>query len=241
MCRRARAAAVLGFALALGGCGGDYGAPRPATKQAGDVVQLWRTELLIATVLGVVVLALIGWCAVRYRKRPDDGELPPQRGGNVPLEIFYTAVPVLVVAGLFVYNVVLSHRVDKLEKADLTIAVTGFQWQWRFDYPAQGVSVLGDVRSIPTMVLPAGRTVRLELRPADVIHSFYVPGFLVKRDLIPGVENTIEINPTRTGTYLGHCAEFCGLDHARMNFDVRIVTPDEFDAWARATRNGARA
>lgn len=242
MGRRARAAAVFGGALALGGCGGDYGAPEPGTKQAGDVVQLWRTELLIATVLGVVVLALIAWCVVRYRKRPDDdGTLPPQRAGNIPLEVFYTAIPVLIVAGLFAYNLVLSHRVDKVGKADLTITVTGFQWQWRFDYRAQDVSVLGDVGNIPTMVLPAGRTVRLELRATDVIHSFFVPGFLVKRDLIPGVENTIEISPTRTGTYLGHCAEFCGLDHARMNFDVRIVAPDEFDAWVRATRNGTGA
>jgi cytochrome c oxidase subunit 2 len=236
--RRPAGAVALAGAAALAGCSSDLGAPDPATRQGRDVVDLWRTEFWIAAALGALVLALIGWCIVRYRRRPDDdGTLPVQRAGSIPLEVFYTAVPVLIVAGLFVYNLVLSRDVDKRRTPDVTIDVTGFQWQWRFEYPDDGVTVVGDIRRIPTMVMPAGRTVRLNLKPADVIHSFFVPGFLMKRDVVPGLENTIILQPTKTGTYLGHCAEFCGLDHARMNFDVRIVTPDEYESWLRQQAN----
>jgi cytochrome c oxidase subunit 2 len=224
-----------GAGVALAGCGGDYGAPEPGTRQGGDVVDLWRTEVWIAAALGALVLGLIAWCVLRYRKRPDDdGTMPDQRAGSIPLEIFYTAVPVLIVAGLFVYNLDLSHDIDERRDAALVIDVTGFQWQWAFDYRAHDVRIVGDVRRPPTMVLPVDTDVRLNLRPADVIHSFYVPGFLIKRDLVPGVVNTIDLHTTRTGTYLGHCAEFCGLDHARMNFDVRIVSAAEFARWTEA-------
>ena len=243
--RRPARALVVGTAAVLAvvgaGCGGDYGAPDPATRQADDVVDLWRVEVWIAAALGALVLGLIAWCVVRYRKRPDDdGTMPVQREGSIPLEVFYTAVPVLIVGGLFAYNLVLSDDIDERRDAELVVDVTGFQWQWRFDYPAEDVRVVGDVRRPPTLVLPVDTDVRLNLRPADVIHSFYVPGFLMKRDLVPGVVNTIDLRPTRTGTYLGHCAEFCGLDHARMNFDVRIVTADEFETWARANAQARR-
>lgn len=232
--RRPVRALVLAAATVLAGCG-NYGAPDPATRQGGDVVDLWRTEVWIAAALGALVLGLIAWCVVRYRTRPDDdGTMPPQHEGSIPLEIFYTAVPVLIVAGLFAYNLVLSDDIDERRNTELVVDVTGFQWQWRFDYAAQDVRIVGDVRRPPTMVLPVDTDVRLRLRSADVIHSFYVPRFLMKRDLVPGVVNTIDLRPTRTGTYLGHCAEFCGLDHARMNFDVRIVTAEEFRAWARS-------
>ena len=233
--RRPARALVLGAVAVLAGCGADYGAPEPATRQGGDVVDLWRTEVWIAAARGALVVGLIAWCVVRYRKAPDDdGTMPPQHEGSIPLEIFYTAIPVLIVAGLFAYNLVLSDDIDERRDAELVVDVTGFQWQWRFDYAAQDVRIVGDVRRPPTMVLPVDTDVRLRLRPADVIHSFYVPGFLMKRDLVPGVVNTIDLRPTRTGTYLGHCAEFCGLDHARMNFDVRIVSAKEFQAWARS-------
>lgn len=233
--RRPRRALLPGAAgvLWLAGCGADYGAPEPATREGADVVDLWRAEMWIALALGALVLGLIAWCVVRYRRRPDDDAMPPQHRGSIPLEVFYTAVPLLIVAGLFAYNLVLSHDIDDGNDAELVVDVTGFQWQWRFDYRDHDVRVVGDVRNPPTMVLPVDTDVRLRLRPADVIHAFYVPGFLMKRDLVPGVVNTIDLHTTRTGTYLGHCAEFCGLDHARMNFDVRIVPADEFDAWAR--------
>jgi cytochrome c oxidase subunit 2 len=92
------------------------------------------------------------------------------------------------------------------------------------------------------MVLPVDRTARLILTSPDVIHSFYVPGFLFKRDVIPGVTNKIDVTPTDAGTYTGRCAEFCGLDHAKMNFEVRVVSMTDYRAWVeeqRAARSGA--
>ena len=126
-----------------------------------------------------------------------------------------------------VYN-----RVTKLTATpDLGVEVTGFQWGWRFRYPAQGITVVGDANKPPTLVLPVGANVRLRLIAADVVHSFFVPQFLVKKDMIPGVDNQLEIRPTQVGHYGGYCAEFCGLDHTRMTFSVEVVTPQQFQAF----------
>jgi cytochrome c oxidase subunit 2 len=126
-----------------------------------------------------------------------------------------------------------QHRVTRLSPTpDLSVEVTGFQWGWRFRYPAQNLTVVGDANRPPTLVLPVGANVRLRLVAADVIHSFFVPTFLVKKDMIPGVDNQLEVRPTNTGHFGGVCAEFCGLDHTRMTFSVDVVTPAEFQAFA---------
>ena len=124
-----------------------------------------------------------------------------------------------------------------VERPSVTIDVRGFQWQWRFDYSGLGVSVIGTPAREPTLVLPMGETVLIELTSADVIHSFFVPGFLFKRDAVPGIVNRFEIVPRALGQYRGACAEFCGLGHASMDFVVRIVSPDDFRAWT-TTRGG---
>ncbi|MGH9035723.1 MAG: cytochrome c oxidase subunit II [Acidimicrobiia bacterium] len=225
------------------GCSGRIGMPEPGTQQGDRIVDLWRVLVFTAAALGGLVLALLAWCILRYRRRshPDPGpdpdpddDLPPQRRGNVPLEVVYTLVPLAVVAAIFV----LSLRTDPATAGDgsrggrpLAVDVTAFRWQWRFDYPAQGVSVVGGPEDSPDLVLPTGRPVRLRVRTADVIHSFFVPGFLGKMDVVPGLDNEFDLRPTRPGRYHGYCAEFCGLDHARMTFDVRVVAPDEFTRW----------
>jgi cytochrome c oxidase subunit 2 len=118
-------------------------------------------------------------------------------------------------------------------KPDLSVNVIGYQWGWQFQYPAQHVTVQETNSSdTPTLVLPTNEWVHLKLTTRDVNHAFFVPGFLTKRDLIQGVNNVIELHPDRTGTYVGNCAEFCGIDHARMHFNVRVVTPADFDQWA---------
>ena len=114
--------------------------------------------------------------------------------------------------------------------------VTGLQWGWRFQYPESDVTVVGDAHHPPTLVLPAGRTIGFDLVSVDVIHSFYVPAFLDKRDVVPGEENRVDVTTTRPGRFSGLCAEFCGLDHARMGFTVDVVPPSEFEAWLVAQR-----
>src|SRR5207249_1986141 len=143
---------------------------------------------------------------------------------NVPLELFYTAVPVAIVATLFGLSMVAQRNVNHLAaEPDLRIEVTGFQWGWRFKYLTEGITIVGTSTRPPTLVLPVRATARLTLVSPDVVHSFYVPQFLEKRDLIPGVDNRIDVRPSRTGSFDGVCAGFCGLDHTRMTFVVDVV------------------
>jgi cytochrome c oxidase subunit II len=220
--------------VVLTGCSSRGGAPEPASSQGQDVLDLWRILLGAGIALGVFVTGLILCSVLRYR-RPrgaEPGQLPKQVGANIPIEVFYTVVPLVIVAVLFVLTLRTQDRVTRLsDTPDLGVEVTGFQWGWRFRYPAQGVTVVGDANHPPTLVLPAGASVRLRLVAADVIHSFFVPSFLVKQDMIPGVDNSLEVRPTEPGRFPGVCAEFCGLDHWRMKFDVEVVTPEAFQAF----------
>lgn len=215
-----------------GGCSSRLGAPEPATRQAVHVLDLWRVLFLTGLALGAVVVGLIGWSVVRYRRRP--GGEAAKFSENVPLELLYTAIPVVIVAVLFGITVGVQREVTKLSaEPDLRIEVTGFQWGWRFRYLTEGVTIVGTSAQPPTMVLPLGATARLILRSPDVIHSFYVPEFLEKRDLIPGVENRVDVTPSRLGRFGGLCAEFCGLEHAAMTFAVAIVEPEDFQAFVQ--------
>ena len=218
----------------LTGCSSRGGAPDPATTQGEDVLDLWRILLGAGIALGALVTGLVLWSVVRYRRprsaAPDD--LPKQTDANVPIEVFYTVVPLIIVAVLFGVTMRTQNRVTKeSDSSDLAVEVTGFQWGWRFRYPAQGVTITGDANNPPTLTLPVGANVRLRLVAADVVHSFFVPAFLVKKDLIPGVDNSLEIRPTEPGRFPAVCAEFCGLDHWRMTFDVEVLSPEAFQAF----------
>ena len=116
----------------------------------------------------------------------------------------------------------------------MNVRVTAFQWQWRFEYPAYGLDVVGTPTRNPQMVLPTGETVQIRLLSADVDHAFFVPDFLFKRDAIPGFPNTFDLNISRAGVYRGECAEYCGLNHSAMNFTIRAVSPARFRAWVRS-------
>ncbi len=221
--------------LVCTGCSSRFGAPAPASTQGERVLDLWRLFVVASIVVGGVVLGLILFSIVRYRAgRPGE---PAGFSKHIPLEIVYTGIPVLIVAGLFWATFGVERNVDSLtERPDLTVHVTGFDWSWRFAYEGTDVSVSGLPGRPPTLVLPLGRTVRFVLSSSDVIHSFYVPDLLFKRDVIPGRTNEFQVVPDRVGTFHGQCAEFCGLDHARMTFTVRVLPPSRFDAWLAQQR-----
>ena len=221
-------------AVVLAGCSGNLGAPESVTSQGDEVVTLWKGFLVTAAVIGLIVYGLIIYAAVRFRRRKGDdpARIPSQYQYQVPLEVTYTVVPILIVAVLFGATVIGQNRLTESDPdPDLTIRVVGFQWQWQFLYVAEGVAVDGSAEVTPELVLPVGRTVRFDLVSDDVNHSFWVPEFLQKRDLIPGVDNEIDIEVTEAGEWVGRCAEYCGLDHWKMDFTVRAVPADEFDAW----------
>ena len=221
-------------AVLLTGCSSRGGVPDPASSQGEDVLDLWRILLGAGIAVGALVIALILWSVIRHRrpKAAAADDLPKQTDANIPVEVFYTVVPLVIVALLFGLTMRTQDRVTKeSESPDLAVEVTGFQWGWRFRYTAQGVTITGDANNPPTLTLPVGANVRLRLVAADVVHSFFVPAFLVKKDLIPGVENSLEIRPTELGRFPAVCAEFCGLDHWRMTFDVEVLSPEAFQAF----------
>jgi cytochrome c oxidase subunit 2 len=224
-----------------------FGWPDGITKQAQDMRQLWTWSVIAALIVGILVWGLILWSAVMHRKRSD--ELPKQTAYNLPLEIVYTILPFLIIAGLFFFTVVVQDKVQKRsDKPDETIAVRAFKWNWMFTYPdtngpnGEAVSTVGTSSEIPILVLPTDRTIRFELTSADVIHSFWVPEFLFKLDVIPGNENgrnnVFEVTVNKEGSYVGRCAELCGTYHAFMNFEVRAVSGDDYDAYLAAREQG---
>ncbi|MEJ3745289.1 cytochrome c oxidase subunit II [Actinomycetes bacterium KLBMP 9797] len=237
----------------LGGCDvgstfKGFGWPEGGiTPQAGRMYDLWIGSTIAALVVGVFVWGLIFWCVVRYRKRGD--ELPVQTRYNLPMEFLYTIAPILVVCVLFYYTAIVQTDVDRVSKnPDVTVEVVAFKWNWQFNY-RDGVgedantvaSTLGSSDVIPVLVLPTQRSIRFEETSKDVIHSFWVPELLFKRDVFPGnIRNVFEVdNISVEGAYVGRCAELCGTYHSMMNFELRVVSPEKFDQFLAEKRDGA--
>ncbi len=238
-CRLRPLAAVSVGSLLVSGCSEAlrFGAPDPVSGDGRDILQLWQGAHWAGAAVGGLIWALVVFSVLRYRRRNDD--LPSQSPENIPLEIAYTVTPLVIVAVLFGFTVVTQQRVTALSaEPDVVVDVVGFQWSWQFEYPDEGVTVASDGVGAPRMVLPVGATVRFRLETSDVIHSFWVPKFLVKRDLIPNVDNQIDIEVVEAGEWVGRCAEFCGLDHYRMLFEVAAVPADEYRAWLEVQREG---
>lgn len=225
-------------AVVLSGCSLEFGGGRGATRQGRDIFGLWQGSVIVAILVGGLVWGLILFAILRYRRRNDD--LPNQTQYLVKLEILYTVVPVIIVAVLFALSYRTQNSVDALSSNPaVTIDVKGFQWQWQFHYRDDDVTITGLRDQPPTMVLPVDRTVRIVLTSPDVIHSFYVPDFLFKRDAIPGVTNRFDFDVRDKGSFKGRCAEFCGLDHARMDFEVKAVPMSEYRRWIADHRAAA--
>ena len=247
------AVSLLAMTILLGGCSAHewerdlrFGWPTGVTKQATRMRVLWTWSSVAALVVGVIVWSLIFWVCVRYKKRDD--ELPRQFKENLLVEGIYTVLPFFIIAGLFYRTVVVENYVDKkTTHPDVTVTVVGFKWNWQFQYnghryPAgsgagasENVSTTGTSTEIPILVIPRGETVRFDEHSDDVIHSFWVPEFLFKRDVIPQPrDNQFEIVPTKNGSYVGRCAELCGTYHSQMNFEVRVVDPAKYTTYVNA-------
>jgi cytochrome c oxidase subunit 2 len=205
----------------------------PLTEQADRIENVWNGFLIATFVVGGLVFALIAYVVIRYRRRSD--RLPKQQRVNIPLEVTYMVIPLLIIGVLFAVSFTSVNFISEMhDDVDLTVEVTGFQWQWQFDYPGDHVTVIGTKQQEPELVLPAGQKVQFDVTSIDVIHSFWIPGFRFKRDMFPGQIQRFQVDVgERTGSWpdSGVCAEFCGLDHHAMRFSVRVVSPDEFTAW----------
>jgi cytochrome c oxidase subunit II len=243
--RAGRGGAPLLLIAALAGCG--MIPPEPETETARDVFTLFNIVLAMGVAVFIGVEAFIVYSVFRYRRRDD--RLPQQLHGNTLVEIIWTAIPSVIVLVLFVLSIITLTRVEaRVENPGVTIEVDGFQWQWAFRYldddddPANDYTVIGTPGQPPVMAVPVGEPVRLILQSEDVIHSFYVPHFLIKKDLVPLPEGEeprdLEFTVTNEGTYSGQCAEFCGDLHADMTFSVEAMSREAFDQWLAAGQAG---
>ncbi|KQW53410.1 cytochrome C oxidase subunit II [Nocardioides sp. Root1257] len=241
--------------LVLGGCSSEtkgewerFAMPDPASEQGERILNLWQGAWIAALITGVIVWGLIFYAIWRFRRRSDD-EIPVQTRYNLPLEIFYTIAPVLMVIVFFAHTVKTQNYVlDEDRPNDNCMEIVGQQWSWTFNY---GIGEKGDCEvtpnstefpytsyvhdsgtgsDIPTLYLPVGETTRFNLHSPDVIHDFGIPGFLMKMDVVPGRVNHYAITPTRTGEFDGKCYELCGVYHSRMLFKVKVVTKEEYEA-----------
>jgi cytochrome c oxidase subunit 2 len=198
--------------------------------------------LVLAGIVFIGVEGFIVYAVVRYRRKPGDETLPTQHHGNNLIEILWTAIPSVIVLVLFTLSIITLNTVNaRAPHPAVEIRVEGFQWQWKFHYEG-GVTVEGTAEDPPKVTVPVGETVRLVLNSDDVIHAFFVPHFLIKRDVVPvsatGTANELEFTVTEPGTYSGQCAEFCGRGHAEMTFVIDAVSPDDYDAWLTALQAG---
>jgi cytochrome c oxidase subunit 2 len=231
-------------AVALSGCGESVKRgllPQGVTSESGSIITFWNGSWLAALGVGVLVWGLILWCVVAYRRKKDDVGLPEQLRYNVPIEILYTVVPVFMVAVLFFYTAKLeSAEMDVSAKPDVTINVVAKQWNWDFNYIEAGtyetntmVALTGKpgvAATLPALYLPVNQQVEFVLTSRDVDHSFWVPQFLRKLDVIPGKVNRFQIKPTEIGTFQGKCAELCGAYHSAMLFQVKVVSMADYQA-----------
>jgi cytochrome c oxidase subunit II len=251
---RRRAAGLTGVAAAsallLSGCSGALSRgllPKGVTENGKRVTDLWNGSWIAALAVGVLVWGLTIWCVVAYRRRKDDPEFPEQLRYNVPIEILYTVVPLFMIGVLFYFTARDEQALlSTTQKPDLVVNVVGKQWSWDFNYTTQQVYEAGTQAELtgkplaesqlPTLYLPVGKRVEFVLTSRDVIHSFWVPAFLQKLDVIPGRVNRFQVVPTTQGTFAGKCAELCGSYHSAMLFQVKVVSQADYDAHIAALR-----
>jgi cytochrome c oxidase subunit 2 len=225
----------LAAAMAVAGCRGVQTMLDPVGDQARDIDGVWRTMLVVCGIMYLLVMGFLAWALWRARARRAEAEAPPAVGHTAAepaLERGLAGWAALVVGGL-VLLVTVSFLVDRslaqVGPDPLKIKVTANQWWWQVEYegdpPSQRVTTANELH------LPLNRPAVIELHATDVIHSFWVPNLSGKTDLIPGRTNYIAVTPRRLGALRGQCAEFCGLEHAKMAFDVTVDTPQAFEAW----------
>lgn len=219
---------VLILLLGLTGCGGvaDF-VSSSASQIADQEAALFRTIMIMAAVVFVIVEGGIIYAIIRYRRVSNDAIEPRQIYANVPLEVIWTAIPVVLVGILFylTLNTMNAVAAPPASSTDINVTVVGHRWWWEFDYPGQGLTTANE------LVIPVNTNVKLTLKSLDVIHSFWVPQLAGKTDVIPGQVNTMWLTAKQTGVFNGQCAEFCGLEHALMRFKVVVMDKPSYDQW----------
>jgi cytochrome c oxidase subunit 2 len=228
--RRGSIASLLGIGVVAGGVAAAVALAVPwlpvsASKEAGRIDFEFWFVITICIVIFAVVVAVILYSVVRFRAAPDDDSDGPPIHGNTRLEIAWTIIPTVLVTAIGITSAIVLSRDDALAKNTLRIDVVAQQFTWTFKYPGGLTSA--------TLSLPKGREAQLRFHSKDVIHAFFVPQFRENQDIVPGLTTTINVTPTRVGTYPVICNELCGLGHSTMRSTAVVMEPAAFDKWLK--------
>jgi len=201
-----------------------------------EVQDLFDAYLWIAVAVAAIVFGTVGFAAIRYRHRP--GREPSRKSDAMTAELVYVGILILVVAGLVTATFTTEDKVDAVSSDPaLEVDVTAFQWGWTWAYP-DGVTVTGNSDAPPTFAIPVDRTIRFTLRSRDVIHAFWIPEQRFKRDAFPNRTTQFDLDFDEPGLNDGVCAEFCGLRHSQMAFNVLALSEPDFQSWLADRRGG---
>lgn len=252
--RGVKGASVLTIlALVLTGCTqqsmlGWLPTERGLTNQVDRVIDLWVVSWVVLLVVGVITWILIIWAAVVYRRRKGQTGLPQQLRYNMPIETFYTVVPLILVLGFFAFTARDQTIIEApIAQPDVSVEVYGKRWAWDFNYLSDNVYSAGiqaqeipgggvDNALLPKLYLPVNKSVEIKIESRDVIHSFWVIDFLYKKDMIPARTNYWYFIPQQEGVFRGKCAELCGEFHSLMLFEVHVVSEAEYQRQIGALR-----
>jgi cytochrome c oxidase subunit 2 len=230
--RRGSIVTLLGLGVIAGGVAAAVALvptwlPPQASTEAGRTDFLFWFVIAICAALFSVVAAAMVYSILRFRAQPDDLEDGPPIHGHTGLEITWTAIPFVLVTAIAIASGIVLSRNDAVAKDSLQVNVTAQQFAFTFSYPDANNA------TSPVLRLPAGRSVQLNMRAMDVIHSVFVPQFRLKEDLVPGLVTHLHITPNRAGTFPLECTELCGLGHSLMRTQAVVMRPAAFDAWLR--------
>jgi cytochrome c oxidase subunit II len=217
------------------------------TNHTSEVIGLWNTSWIVLLGVGVLTWGLIIWAAVVYRRRKGQTGLPVQLRYNLPIEIFYTIVPLILVLGFFAFTAKTQDNIEQpIAHPQVKIEVFGKRWSWDFNYLDEKVNSPGVqaqvgkggqlLQPLNTLYLPVNKRVEIKIESRDVAHSFWIVNFLYKKDMIPGKSNYMYFIPEKIGTYQGKCAELCGQYHSLMLFQVKVVSQSDYDAYIAQQR-----
>jgi cytochrome c oxidase subunit 2 len=202
-----------------------YRLPVQASAEARPIDQLMQAHFVMIAFLWSLIVVFMLYCIIVFRRREGDDEDGAHFHGNTTLEIAWTFIPTVLVLAFGFWGASVLGDITSPKEGEMVVEVTGQQWSWVFGYPEQ------DGRRTNELVIPVDRTIHLEMNAQDVLHSFWVPEFRVKQDLVPGQTTNLRITPTEVGEYKVRCAEMCGFDHAAMLATVRVLSQADFDAW----------
>ena len=201
--------------------------PVEASTQAADIDWMWNLEVVAMSFLFALIVVPLAYSLVVFRRRKGDTTDAEHMEGNTQLEIAWTIVPLFIVVAYAYLGAINLAATQRADPEAMVVKVTGLQWSWTFEYePVNGLAVISD-----ELHVPVGKQVLLRMTSNDVIHSFWVPEFRVKQDLVKGRITELRITPSLEGNYKVRCAELCGTSHYSMEKPVVVTSQEEFDAW----------